>query len=120
MHRRLEAIRATGRPRRVRPRRHVRSPALASLPLKIQQGPGPAPSGPALRARRVLRKLVLRVIQPFTRYQRSVDEHMLSAIEGLSDEVWQARRESTALWAQTQAELRRAQAEQHQTDDGRS
>ena len=46
-------------------------------------------------------------------------EHMLAAIEGLSDQIELARRESTALWARSQAELRRAEAEQRETDDRR-
>ncbi len=94
MRRRLESIRATGRARAgIDPAR--RRPALASLPIRIRQGPvAAARPGRAQALRDLARNTVLRVMRPYTAYQQSVDTMVVDALDDLSAGIADQRRES--------------------------
>jgi glycosyltransferase involved in cell wall biosynthesis len=110
LHRRLEAIRATGRVRRAADQERVPSPRLAALPLRIQQGPvnpTPAAHGPA---RELARNAALRAMRPFTLYQQGVNTEIVAALDELNrrlaDLSLEARSEAAADRARLLAELR--------------
>jgi hypothetical protein len=111
--RRLESIRATGRCRRVEdPARSGRPPAVARLPLRIRQGPGPgAVGGPGGRVRALARKALLRAIGPYAAYQRAINAELVAGLAELSDSIADGRRESAAEMARRMAEVRRLERE---------
>jgi glycosyltransferase involved in cell wall biosynthesis len=113
--RRLESIRATGRPRVSASRFRDRPPALGRLPLQLRRGSTPPrrTSGPWLLARR----LILRSIRPFTTYQNAVNSELLSALNELSDQVAELRHEIGSDRAQLLAELRRYERRSEAADD---
>jgi glycosyltransferase involved in cell wall biosynthesis len=113
--RRLESIRATGRPRAAASPVLERPPALAGLPLKLRRGPVPRgrPTGP----RATVRKLILRTMQPFTRYQQEVNDELLRALDQLNEQVADLRREIARERGQLLAELRREQRRRASDDD---
>ena len=106
MRRRLEAIRATGRPRPVA-ELALRRPAMAALPVALGQGPMPtARPGRGRGVRQFARKSVLRVIRPYTAYQKSVDTLVLAALDDLSDGIAGQRREQATQQAELMGDLR--------------
>src|SRR5437867_8544192 len=62
-----------------------RRPAVGVRRL-ARTGPGPAPPG-AGPLRRLARRLVLRLIRPYSAYQQSVDDRLLEAIEDLDSRL---------------------------------
>jgi glycosyltransferase involved in cell wall biosynthesis len=105
MSRRLESIRATGRARRSADRLGERPPALARLSPHVRDG---LSSGSrATGTRRALRKLVLRMMRPFTAYQQGVNSEVVSALDELNQRVAGLRREIAGERAELLAELRR-------------
>jgi glycosyltransferase involved in cell wall biosynthesis len=106
MCRRLEAIRATGRPRRgVDPAR--KRPALAALPIRIRQGPvqGARP-GRTQALRELARNAALRVMKPYTAYQQSIDTMVVDALDDLSHSIVAQSHDSAAERATLISELR--------------
>jgi glycosyltransferase involved in cell wall biosynthesis len=106
MYRRLESIRGSGRPRPTAPAPRERPPALAALPLRIRQGPSVAAIGPPRRLRVLIKKLLLRLMRPFTQYQQSVNNQLLASIEELNSAIDDLRAEAAAERAQLLAALR--------------
>jgi glycosyltransferase involved in cell wall biosynthesis len=107
MYRRLESIRGTGQARPVDKARN-RPPALAALPLRIRQGPAAVrATGRGHAPREFLRKLVLRLIRPFTMYQTAVNKEILTALEELNEQAARVREDAVAERARLIAELRR-------------
>jgi glycosyltransferase involved in cell wall biosynthesis len=87
MRRRLEAIRATGRARPVADLA-LKRPAIAALPVALGQGPLlTARRGRGRGVRQFARKSVLRLMRPYTAYQKSVDTLVLAALDDLSDTI---------------------------------
>jgi glycosyltransferase involved in cell wall biosynthesis len=106
MYRRLESIRGTGRARPV-DRTRNRPPALAALSLRMRQGPAAVRAqGPSRKPRELLRKLVLRLIRPFTIHQTAVNSQILAALNELNDRTLDARAAAAAEHARLMAELR--------------
>ena len=106
MRRRLEAIRATGRPRRVADLA-LKRPAMAALPVALGQGPLPtARPGRGRGVRQFARKNVLRLMRPYTAYQKSVDMLVLAALQQLSDGIAAERREHESARADLLGDLR--------------
>jgi hypothetical protein len=106
MRRRLEAIRATGRPRPSIDRAR-RRPAQSILPIRIRQGPvAHARPGRAQKARELARNAVLRLMRPYTTYQQSIDELVVDALDDLGADIAQQRRESAAKRATLMGDLR--------------
>ena len=106
MRRRLEAIRATGRPRPVADLALKRR-AMAALPVALGQGPLPtARPGRGREVRQFARKSVLRLMRPYTAYQKSVDTLMLAALEDLSDGIAAQRLEQAGERAVLMSDLR--------------
>jgi glycosyltransferase involved in cell wall biosynthesis len=106
MRRRLEAIRATGRPRAgIDPAR--KRPALAALPIRIRQGPvqGARP-GRAQAVRELARTAVLRLMKPYTVYQQTIDTMVVDALDDLSASIVAHDRENAAERAALISELR--------------
>jgi hypothetical protein len=106
MRRRLEAIRATGRPREgIDPAR--RRPALAALPIRIRQGPveGARP-GRAQALRDLARNTVLRVMRPYTVHQQTIDTMVVDALDDLSASIVAHDRDNAAERATLISELR--------------
>lgn len=106
MQRRLEAIRATGRPRPgIDPAR--KRPALAALPIRIRQGPveGARP-GRAQALRDLARDTMLRLMKPYTVYQQSIDTMVVDALDDLSASIVAHDRENAAERAALISELR--------------
>ncbi|MGN6868485.1 MAG: glycosyltransferase [Solirubrobacteraceae bacterium] len=106
MRRRLEAIRATGRPRQgIDPARQ--RPALAALPIRITQGPvAGARPGRAQAVRELARNTVLRLMKPYTVHQQSIDTMVVDALDDLSASIVAHDRESAAERATLISELR--------------
>jgi glycosyltransferase involved in cell wall biosynthesis len=116
LHRRLESIRGTGRVRPSGFSAAKRSPAMASLPLRVRQGPASgAPSG--RRARGLARKVTLRVVRPYSVYQQAVNRHVAAAMEELNERVAEARREAGESLARVLAELRAARELRPELDE---
>jgi hypothetical protein len=108
IHRRLEAIRATGRARIPADAAQERPAALAALPLKIRQGPAPmAPGGRGRPMRALARRLVLRGIRPYTVHQDRVNAQLLAALEELNAHIAELRREALRERARLLGQLRR-------------
>jgi glycosyltransferase involved in cell wall biosynthesis len=107
LNRRLESIHGTGRARRGAAALARNSPALAELPLQIREGPARLAPRDRGRARELLRTAALRTMRPFTVYQRSIDEQVVAALEELSIDAMQLRREDAGKRAVLMAELRR-------------
>jgi glycosyltransferase involved in cell wall biosynthesis len=106
MRRRLEAIRATGRPRAgIDPAR--KRPALAALPIRIRQGPvtGARP-GRAQAMRELARSTMLRLMKPYTAYQQSIDTMVVDALDDLSASLVDHDRDNSAERATLISELR--------------
>jgi hypothetical protein len=95
MYRRLESIRATKWPRPLVDAAASVRPALAALPLRMQQQP-PHPGHPGLATplRAFARRSMLRLIRPATAYQQTVNDQVLAALEELSGEITELRREA--------------------------
>jgi glycosyltransferase involved in cell wall biosynthesis len=105
--RRLESIRATGVVRRG-PDTVLEQPAtLSRLPLRIAQGPFSAAPGAGQAARERLRRVVLQVIKPFTRYQQVVNADLVAAIADLHLEIERERTRADAERADRLARDRR-------------
>ncbi len=107
MQRRLDHIRSRRAhwPRRVS--RDAPTPALDRLAELVARGEQPA--APALGpARRFARRLVLRLIKPFTAYQRMVDTAALDAVRALAED---ASRTADALHSDRLREAQRAAAQ---------
>ena len=106
MRRRLESIRATGHPRPVADLALTR-PAMAALPVALGQGPIPtAHPGRARNLRQFARKSALRMMRPYTMYQKSVDTLVLAALEDLSKGIAAQRHEHASEQAGLMSELR--------------
>jgi glycosyltransferase involved in cell wall biosynthesis len=106
MHRRLEAIRATGRPRPSIDRAR-RRPALSILPIRIRQGPvAHARPGRAHAVRELARNTILRLMRPYTTYQQSIDELVVDALDDLGADIARRQRESAGKRAELMADLR--------------
>ncbi len=106
MRRRLESILATGRPRPVADLALKRK-AIATLPVQLGYGPGSVVRpGRGRAAREFARKGVLRLIRPYTSYQKTVDALVLDALEDLAGMVADQRREDATERARLMAELR--------------
>jgi hypothetical protein len=106
MRRRLEAIRATGRPRPgIDPART--RPALAALPRRIRQGPlVHANPGRAQALRDLARNAVLRLMRPYTSYQQAVDTMVVDALGDLSASIEARSQSSAAERANLMSDLR--------------
>jgi hypothetical protein len=106
MRRRLETIRAIGRPRPgIDPAR--RRPALAVLPMRVRQGPiQVARPGRAQALRGLARNAVLRLMRPYTTYQQSIDTMVVGALDDLSASIASHNRENAAERATLISELR--------------
>jgi glycosyltransferase involved in cell wall biosynthesis len=109
MHRRLESVRATGRVRHPVDQTRERSRVLARLPLRVRQGPPPVAPG-AGRARALLRHATLRLMQPFTAYQQTVNAELLAALQEVDDGIVSVRREAADERARLLARLRGSEA----------
>ncbi|MBV9334355.1 MAG: glycosyltransferase family 4 protein [Solirubrobacterales bacterium] len=106
MRRRLESILATGRPRAIADLA-LRRTAIAALPVQLRRGPaGMARPGRGRAARELARKGVLRLIRPYTSYQKTVDTLVLDALKDLATMISEQRREDAAARASLMAELR--------------
>ena len=107
MYRRLESIRATGTVRRRSTLQRPRPRPFSGLSLQVGQGPRPRPGISHARLR--VFNLLLRLMRPYTTYQRAVDEALVVALEECSDSITELRREVAAGRAGLLAELRRSQ-----------
>jgi glycosyltransferase involved in cell wall biosynthesis len=106
MHRRLESIRATGRPRAAAELPLKRS-AIASLPVALGQGPLPtARPGRGRGVRQFARKSVLRLMRPYSSYQKSIDTLVVAALEQLSDGIATEHQEHASARADLLGDLR--------------
>ncbi len=106
MRRRLESIVATGRPRAVADLALKRT-ALGTLPVQLGHGLSGAPRpGRGQAVRELARKSVLRLIRPYTSYQKTVDTLVLDALEDLTAMVADRRRDDATERASLMAELR--------------
>jgi hypothetical protein len=105
---RLELIRATGRARPGGWSTYTRSPALASLPLKVNQRPSQMTGQQRPSAREYARRTALRAMRPYTAYQRSVNGQIADALKELSESLTHVRHESAAELARNLAEVRSA------------
>ena len=106
MRRRLESIRATGHPRPVADLALAR-PAMAALPVALGQGPIPTVRpGRARNLRQFARKGALRMMRPYSAYQKSVDTLVLAALEDLSKGIAAQRHEHASEQAGVMSELR--------------
>jgi hypothetical protein len=105
---RLELIRATGRARPGGWSTYTRSPALAALPLKLEQGPNDVSRDNRHPAREYARRTALRAMRPYTVYQRSVNGQIAAALKELSENLTDVRHESAAELARILAEVRSA------------
>ncbi len=103
---RLEQIRATGRVRPGGWSGGVRTPALATLPLRVRQGPGDNVG--RRPAREYARRAALRAMRPYIAYQQAVNGQMVDAMNELSKSVESIRRDSAGELARVLAELRGA------------
>ncbi len=100
---RLESIRATGRPRAPVWSSYARSPALATLPRKIRQGPS-QPS--RQRGRDLVRRTALRAMRPFSAYQQDINRQVADAMSELGQSLGDVRRDAARELARVYAELR--------------
>jgi glycosyltransferase involved in cell wall biosynthesis len=105
--RRLESIRATGRARTAADPIAAHPRALARLPLRLRQGPGPAAEGRFHGERERLRRVILRVMRPYTAYQQAINAEVVAALGELSREIVVARDETAAERADMLAAARR-------------
>ena len=111
--RRLELIRATGVARDVVRRVPERPPAVAQAQARIAQGPPPVPrGGRGRRVRGFVRKLILRMLRPYTDYQEKVNSELAAGLSDLGGSIGQgladARAEVAVERAQLMMELRRS------------
>ena len=95
----------------------TRAVGFGRLTELVEQGPQPPRRSPLGALGRLLRRLVLRVIKPFTAYQRMVNSEMLGAIDVISQEQARAtasqhdhRLDEARRAASQLAELRRQSA----------
>jgi hypothetical protein len=98
--RRMESIRGVGRPRRPPDPIRRRPRALASLPMRLAEGPPPVGGGRAAAARERLRRAVLRLMRPYTAFQGDVNAQLLAALAELDSEVDRLRLDLAAGWAE--------------------
>jgi hypothetical protein len=105
--RRLESIRAMGVVRRGSNTVLEQPATLSRLPLRIAQGPFPAAQGAGQAARERLRRVVLQVMKPFTRYQQVVNADLVAAIADLHLEIERERTRADAERADRLARDRR-------------
>lgn len=106
MRRRLESILATGHPRAVADLA-LKRPAIATLPAQLWHGPSSSTHhGRGRAARELARKGMLRLIRPYTSYQKTVDTLVLDALEDLAGMIADQRRDDAAERAGLMAELR--------------
>ncbi|MGH2866441.1 MAG: hypothetical protein ACRDNK_02590, partial [Solirubrobacteraceae bacterium] len=82
------------------------SPALATLPRKIRQGP----SQPAHRrsGRELVRRTTLRAMRPFTAYQQDINRQVAEAVSAVGQSLGNVRRDGALELARVLAELRGA------------
>jgi glycosyltransferase involved in cell wall biosynthesis len=104
--RRLEAIHATGRPRRNRAG-DERSPAVVQISRRLQDGP--YGTTPKEGLRRLARRAMLRLMRPFTAYQHVLDAEFVAALDEVDRKISDLRRELRAGQAELLAELRRGE-----------
>jgi glycosyltransferase involved in cell wall biosynthesis len=107
--RRLESIRATGRPRHHREAARERSPALAQVARRLQEGVDGGITRDGLR--RLARTGILRLMRPFTAHQQMVDAELVTALDEVNQKVSELRREVLGEQAELLAELRRREEE---------
>jgi hypothetical protein len=111
MVRRLESIRATGRPRAAADHVRTRPAATSALAARIQRGaiPATADGRRSLRSsvRRFTRKAILRMMRPFTAYQQTVNSDVVAAMDELSARTVELRRAAATERARLLGELRR-------------
>ncbi len=116
MRRRSESIRATGRARAAANPIASHPPALSRLPMRIRQGPRAASSGRAQSARRQLRRVVLRLMRPYTSYQQTVNSEIVAALSEFSREIVGSGDRARADWADMLAAMRLTQQVPPQLD----
>jgi glycosyltransferase involved in cell wall biosynthesis len=109
IHRHLESIRGTGRARGAESRRD-RTGTVATLPLRIRQGPVRAGLPPAGAARTFVRRAALRAMRPFTAYQQSVNAQLVASIEEVADKLTDQRSEDARRRALLMGALRGSEA----------
>ncbi len=107
LNRRLETIRATGRPRPASAVPGAFTPALSSLTGNVRRGP--AQPGQIGRARAFARQVALRAMRSYTGYQQGVNVMMVEALDELRRASQDADRTRSAELARLLAELRRTQ-----------
>ncbi len=108
--RRLELIRATGRARRGPAPSVEQPPALAKLPLRINQGPDTtAVGGRGGQARELVRKALLRTMRPYTDYQQKVNSEFVTGLGELNADAAELRQDAGAERAKRMAEARAAE-----------
>ena len=97
MQRRLEHIygRRDRWPRRA-PQEAAQEPNLAQLEQLVQGGPRPRSRSPFGLPARLLRRVVLRLIKPFTAYQQMVNSELLKAAREIARSAGKARRDLRA------------------------
>jgi Glycosyl transferases group 1 len=106
LNRRLESIRATGRAKRAPVQERLLPPALAALPLRINNGPPPPTPGRGGSARKLARTAALRTMRPFTAYQQTVNTGIVAALKELNNGIADLRLEAGADRARLLNELR--------------
>jgi hypothetical protein len=104
--RRLESVRATGLARTATDPIAAHPRALRRLPMRLRLGPGPAAPGRFHDGRERLRRVILRLMRPYTAYQQGVNAELVTALAELSREVQQARDETRAERSDTLAATR--------------
>lgn len=106
MARRLESVRATGR---ARPRgRHAAARPAAAATLSSRVRRGPARTGQSKgRARRFVRRTLLKAMRPFAVYQQGVNAGVIDALDELRGSVADVRRGAAVERARLLAELRK-------------
>jgi glycosyltransferase involved in cell wall biosynthesis len=107
MSRRLELIRAR------RPAVHVTAApaALDAMPARLARGPLPGPRKTRIPGRGLARRLVLRLMRPFTAFQSTVNRELLESIEGIWQQVAAVDAQVTRSLAQNLAQQRGQQEE---------
>ncbi|MGH2915569.1 MAG: glycosyltransferase [Solirubrobacteraceae bacterium] len=106
---RLEAIRATGRPRPSGWSAYARSPALSTLPRKIRQGPRRPLQPRRAAGRDLVRTAALRAMRPFVAYQQDVNRQIADALQELGQSIGDARRDAAVDLSRVLAEQRDAE-----------
>lgn len=95
MCRRLEAIKTAGRTRRAGDPTKRRPPWLPRLASQIEQGPEPDSAPERRPAKDLARRAAFKLVMPFIRHQQGVNSGLVDALDDLSTQLSDLRREAS-------------------------